>query len=110
MGFEQQDLDGSTKQFGGVAPVGPAGVLIPASPDKTISEVLVRCSNDQPNSRRLHVEFELGTSFPLILAPGEFVAWSIKSPDLQTQNIKQIRVFSPNGALYEAVVNFEKDL
>lgn len=104
--FETADLQGETKQFAGSVTDTPV-VSLPAVAGNRIAEALIRCEIDNNNQRRLLVSFDGGTTF-LKLAPGEFVGWSVKSP--QATPLQQIIVKSDdtNAVLYEALVNLEE--
>jgi len=91
---------GSTKTF--VATAVNAVALVPAvSTEGEITGAIIRCANDQPNNRRLHVSVDGGSGFH-VLSPGEFIAWIPKG------GIKQISVKtvgSPTDADYEITLN-----
>ena len=97
--FEQKDLLGSTVQY--LLTVGLSSQLVPAVADKTIAEVLVRCSADQPNARRCQVAFDNSTNW-ITLRPGEFVGWGVKGYQ------KQITVLGNNASTsIEVIINYE---
>lgn len=97
--FENKDLVGSTTQF--VGTVGTTAILVPTVATFAISECLVRCPNQSPNTRRLLYSFDGGVNFGT-LSPGEFIGWSLKGSPLQIQIKGNVA-----GVLYEVLVNRE---
>jgi hypothetical protein len=80
--FENKDIYGTTSQF--VGSVGITAISIPTVATTAISEIMVRCPNQTPNSKRLLFSFDGGTTFQT-LAPGEFIIWSLKGSLTQIQ-------------------------
>ena len=99
-GFETQDLWGTTTNYSGT--VGVTAILLPTVADKAISEALIRCPNQSPNTRRLQVSFTSATGPWITLSPGEFMAWSVKGSKKQFWILGNVA-----GVEYEAIINFE---
>jgi hypothetical protein len=98
VGFEMQDLEGSTINYSGT--VGTSYVSLPASADKNISEILFKCPYQTPMTIRCQISFDTATYFDLM--PGEFIGWSAKGFK------KQVRVKGNQaGVLYQAIINYE---
>lgn len=101
---EIRDDDGTTFHVSGS--VGLTSILIPASAQGQITEVLIRCSINQPNTRRLSVAFDGGTNY-IVLMPGESITWIPKN-DSSSVPIQQIRILgNAANTLYEAVFNVD---
>lgn len=101
--FEQTDALGITRHFNGS--VGTTSVLVPSVTQGDILEVLVKVPVDQPNSRRLKVSFDGGTTY-LTLIPGDFVVWDPRKNNSLTL-IQQIRLEgNVNSVDYETLFNF----
>lgn len=78
--FEGQDVLGTTAHFNST--VGTTAVAVPSSPGNAISEVLVSCPQQTPNTKKLLVSFDGGTLFKT-LEIGEGLVWSLKGSPTQ---------------------------
>jgi len=103
--FETIDALGNTTQYSGT--VGLTPILVPPSPGRPISEILIRCDTDNtPNSERLEWSIE-GVVYQK-LSPGEFIGWTLKK-NSTNQEIKQIYLRGTTAAVfYEVLVNTEE--
>ncbi len=89
------DTAGDTLQF---AASVTAVISLPTVAGNAISLALVRCKNDQAQSKRLEVSFDGGSTF-MELSPGEFVGWPLKGD--QTQ----IQIKAATTTDYEIIIN-----
>lgn len=96
---EIKDLVGSTSQYSGT--VGTTPISIPTVAGNALSEVLIRCPVQTPNTVYISVSFDGGANF-LRLSVGEFMGWSLKG------GITQIQIKGNTaGVAYEVIANRE---
>jgi len=96
--FETKDNLGSTLQF--VSTVGITAVNLPSADTFDITEVIIRCPIQTPNSNRLLYSFNLGSTYST-LSPGEWVSF-------EPRQLKHISIKGNVASVsYEVLINQE---
>lgn len=98
--MEVNDSRGSTVPYSGT--VGTTAVNVPSAAGSNITELMVRCPFQSPNTKQLLYSLDGGATY-LSLDVGESLTWPLKG------SLKQIQIKgSTAGVSYEVILNTDQ--